>query len=287
MNSKLNTYGTSSYLTLPDGRKLHYWQHGDAGPTVVFESGMGFSGALWGKVQPLVSHSATTIVYDRAGLGRSDSRSGASNLSAAVSDLAALLRSLEHLQPFVLVGSSWGGPIIRSLAATGEFPVRGLVLVDQSDENAPEYFEPSAKKRFESTGKLLIPMARFGLYKLIGQGIGKTLPADVRKDHLDMDFGVRSAQTMAAELQEFLNDMQYLKDHPSRLEGIEVSVISGTKISRSERKIRPAINQAHRQTAQQLANARLVEADKSGHYVMFSEPQLVANEILSMLDPSS
>ncbi|MET7402474.1 alpha/beta fold hydrolase, partial [Dactylosporangium sp. NPDC005572] len=51
-------------------------------------------------------------------------------------DLGALLGSLTG--PFVLVGHSWGGPIVRLLASRNAAPVKGLVLVDPSDENETE-----------------------------------------------------------------------------------------------------------------------------------------------------
>lgn len=278
-----HTYGSPAQLTLEDGRKLHYWKHGEGGPTVVFESGMGFSGYIWGQVQPEVAKLASTVVYDRAGLGRSDDRKGPSDLAAAVADLAALLRSLSSQSPFVLVGASWGGNIIRALAAEAEFPIRGLVLVDQSDENAPEYFEPEGRKRFESMTKFMVPMAKLGFYRLIGLGVGKKQPKDVRRDLLTYDFTVRSAQAMQAEIKGFLQDMQSMKDNPSRLEGVKVSVISGTKVNWMERKQRPAVNRAHKLTAESLAQGRFVEARNSGHYVMFDQPELVVSEIARVL----
>lgn len=276
-----HTYGEAAQLRLADGRKLQYWKHGTHGPTVVFESGMGFSGAIWGQVQPEVAKLASTVVYDRAGLGRSDNRLGPSNLAAAVADLAALLADLPP--PFVLVGASWGGSIIRALAAQGNFAIRGLVLVDQSDENAPEYFEPAGRKRFESMSKFLVPMARLGLYKLLGLGVGRQQPADVRRDLLTYDFSVRSAKTMQAELKDFLADMQHMKDNPARLEGIPVSVISGTKVNWMEKTQRPAINRAHRLTAAQLAEGRYVEADQAGHYIMFDQPEIIVSEVKRLL----
>ena len=278
-----HTYGESKYFTLPDGRKLHYWLKGDGGPTVVFEAGMGFSGSMWGQVQPEVAKLATTLVYDRAGTGRSDELAGAHTLAVLVADLAALLGSLPQLAPFVLVGSSWGGPIIRQLAATGQVAVRGLVLVDQSDENAPDFFTPAARKQFESTPKMLIPMAKLGLYKLMGQGVGKHQPADVRKDHYEYDFTVRAAENFTAEITNFILDMEWLRSNPNRLEGIEVSVISGMKPGLLDKKQRKSINAAHRKTAETLANARFVPAEKAGHYVMFHQPELIVSEVVRLL----
>ncbi|MBX3045418.1 MAG: alpha/beta hydrolase [Anaerolineales bacterium] len=278
-----HTYGESNYFPLPDGRKLHYWLKGEGGPTVVFEAGMGFSGSMWGQVQPEVAKLATTLVYDRIGTGRSDDRPGAHTLDMLVGDLAALLGGLPQLAPFIMVGASWGGPIIRQLAARGQVAVRGLVLVDQSDEHAPDFFTPAARKQFEATPKMLIPMAKLGLYKLMGQGAGKNQPADVRKDHYEYDFTVRAAENFAAEITQFIPDMEWLRDNPNRLEGVEVSVISGMKPGLLDKKQRKSINAAHRKTAETLANARFVPAEKAGHYVMFHQPELIVSEVARLL----
>lgn len=278
-----HTYGESNYFTLPDGRKLHYRLKGEGGPTVVFEAGMGFSGSMWGQVQPEVAKLATTLVYDRIGTGRSDDRPGAHTLNMLVADLAALLSGLPQLAPFILVGASWGGPIVRQLAASGQVAVGGLVLVDQSDENAPDFFTPAARKQFEGTPKMLIPMAKLGLYKLMGQGPGKNQPADVRADHYEYDFTVRAAENFAAEITNFIPDMEWLRDNPHRLDGVEVSVISGMKPGMLDKKQRKSINAAHRKTAETLANGRFVPAEKAGHYVMFHEPELVVSEVARLL----
>ncbi|SHS49715.1 transmembrane protein [Mycobacteroides abscessus subsp. abscessus] len=67
-----HTLGSSNYVTTADGRALHYQVAGSGEPTVVFESGMGFSRTAWGLVQPLVAQRLRSVVYDRANLGRSD-----------------------------------------------------------------------------------------------------------------------------------------------------------------------------------------------------------------------
>lgn len=282
-----HTYGPAGFSTLPDGRRLHYRRSGTGRPTVVFESGMGMSGSIWGLVQPAVAARTTTVVYDRAGFGRSDPAPGPRTLDRLVEDLAHLLRDLGDAGPYLLVGASWGGPIIRSLAATGEFPITGLVLVDQSDENAPEFFSPAARRQFALSRRLLVPLARTGLYRRLGGRLGSSQPADVVHDHLRYDFTVPAARTMIAELDGFLDDLRELGRNQPTLDGIEVSVISGTKITRAERKQRPAINRAHRITAERLDRGRFVPAAGSGHHVMFTEPELVVAEILRQLPDRS
>ncbi|MGC4190651.1 MAG: alpha/beta hydrolase [Thermomicrobiales bacterium] len=272
--------GESTFLSLEDGRMLHYRLRGTGTPTVIFESGMGFSGSIWGLVQPEVAAHATTIVYDRAGSGRSSDDSAPRTLARICDDLRQLLRTLQG--PFILVGASWGGPIVRTVAATGEFPIRGLVLVDQSDERAGEYFSPAGERRVAMTGPIMTALARTGLYQLAAR-LGREQPAAVYADFRQENFGIRGVRMMTAEMREFLPAMRDLHDQPQRLEGIEVAVISGTKAGFMDRAQREAINRAHRATASAVARGRFVEAPNSGHYVMFTDPEIVVREILRML----
>ncbi len=162
--------------------------------------------------------------------------------------------------------------------------LRGLVLVDQTDEHCGLYFEESSAMHYARMNTLLPMLARTGLYRVMGSKPGRALPADVYKEHRQEDFTMQAARTMVAEGRGFLKDLRVLRDHPLKLGGIEVSVISGTLISWMERKTRPALNEAHRQTTSVLAAARLVEAMYSGHMIMYSEPRLIADEIIRMID---
>lgn len=44
-----------------------------------------------------------------------------------------------------------------------------------------------------------------------------------------------------------------------------------------------ALTAAHRRTAAAFPNGRLVEARRSGHLVMFTEPELIVDEILRIV----
>lgn len=54
-----------------------------------------------------------------------------------------------------------------------------------------------------------------------------------------------------------------------------------------ERKIKPAIIQAHRPTVSSLTNAKWIGADQSSHMVKLTEPQIIINEIVSMIHEAS
>lgn len=178
-----HTFGDSRYIQTTDGRQLHYMEQGTGKITVVFESGMGMSRSSWGLVQPLVTEHTRAVVYDRAGLGRSEPDRTPRTLNRIANDLTFLLKQL-GAGPFILVGHSWGGPIVRSVAAMNPALIRWLVLVDQTDEHCGLYFKESSVQHFARMNKLLPLLARTGLYRLMGSKPGKVLPADVYKNHL-------------------------------------------------------------------------------------------------------
>ncbi|MFD9891729.1 alpha/beta fold hydrolase [Amycolatopsis sp. NPDC059027] len=282
MTASTHTFGTSGFVPLDDGRRLHYMERGTGGPVVVFESGMGFSRSTWGLVQPAVAGHVRAVVYDRAGTGRSDPDPRPRTLERIAGDLGALLTALGP-GPFILVGHSWGGPIVRVAAAADPGRVRGLVLVDQSDENCDLFFDPATEKRHRMMQFALPPVARLGLYRLLGSKPGRVQPADVVTDHRAEDFTMRAVGAMLAEMAPFPGELRGLRDRPPVLGGFDVSVITGMRSTRLTASTRKAITAAHRRTAYALPNGRLVEASKSGHLVMFTEPELIIGEILRML----
>lgn len=258
---------------------------GDGPTTVVFESGMGVSRSVWGLVAPRVAERTRAIVYDRAGTGRSDRDTARRSLTRLADDLEVLLTDAAP-GPVILVGHSWGGPIVRSVAARlGPARVRGVVVVDQADEHCADYFEPSAALRFEMT-KLTPALARAGLYRLMGSRPGRVLPADVYADHRREDFSVAAAHTMTAEMATFVDDLAALRDDPPDLRGIPLTVITGTRTTRLDRKVRESITAAHRLTAERTQEGRLVEATGSAHLVIYDEPGIVVDETLRLVGGS-
>ncbi|WP_320668741.1 alpha/beta fold hydrolase [Patulibacter defluvii] len=279
-----HTFGASRLLALPDGRRLHHMVAGAGQPTVVFESGMGFSRSIWGLVQPAVAERTRTVVYDRAGLGRSDRDPRPRTLARIGDDLRALLAALGP-GPFVLVGHSWGGPIVRTAAAAlGPEVVRGVVLVDQTDERCDLFLGPAMERRVAFGNRMTPLLARTGLYRAFGAIPGRRQPADVVADHRREDFTVAAAAAMGAELAAFPDEIRALREAPPALDPIAVTVLSGTKRTRFDRAGRRQVVAAHRATAEEASHGRFVPAPRSAHLIMFSEPRLIVDEVLRLLD---
>lgn len=125
------------------GHRLHLNCTGAAGggPTVVFESGLDESSTTWATVQQgLTDTSATGRVracgYDRAGYAWSEPGPGRRDAGRLAEELRTLLGAAGERGPFVLVGHSFGGQVVRLFADRWPAETAGLVLVDVTDERA-------------------------------------------------------------------------------------------------------------------------------------------------------
>lgn len=110
--------------------RLHLHEQGAAEPVVVLESGIASTSLAWALVQPRIAEFARVLSYDRAGLGWSSTCRAPRTLEGMVSELAALLRAANIPPPYVLVGHSFGGLLIRAFAFLHPDEVAGLVFVD-------------------------------------------------------------------------------------------------------------------------------------------------------------
>ena len=146
------------------GRRLHVICKGSGdGPTVIFEAGLSqyTAASTYGKAQDAIASFARVCVYDRAGLGWSDAIPDGRTHRGMVEDLHALLAALKIPPPYVLVGHSMGGLLVRQYAQVYRGEVAGVVLVDATSETI---YEPSGAQ------------FRTGVVAQIAQGLAKARP---------------------------------------------------------------------------------------------------------------
>lgn len=119
---------------------------GNGSPTVVFDSGLAQLRDTWGVVPEQIAKSTRVCSYDRANVGESDSVDRKRTSANAVEELKTLLNQAGESGPYVLVGHSFGGLNARLFAISFPDEVRGLVLVDPSNEDQykliPTYLSP-------------------------------------------------------------------------------------------------------------------------------------------------
>jgi pimeloyl-ACP methyl ester carboxylesterase len=123
------------------GRKLALRCQGEGTPTVILEAGLTAGALTWEAVQSEVAEFTRVCSYDRANLGQSDPAEGPRTAQDAADDLTALVTNAHLSAPYILVGASFGGHIIRLFAAQHPGEVAGIVLVDASHEDQEERME--------------------------------------------------------------------------------------------------------------------------------------------------
>jgi len=96
---------------------------------VVLESGIAASSVSWALVRDEVAKFATVVSYDRAGFGYSRPPEHKCTAADAARDLANMLQETAP-GPYVLVGHSFGGLIVRRYQQDHPELVAGMVLLD-------------------------------------------------------------------------------------------------------------------------------------------------------------
>lgn len=120
------------------------------GAVVILEAGRGRTSTDWSKVQPEVARFTEVCSYDRAGLGRSLPHAPQvppDDPAESVNDLHKLLSVASIQPPYVLVGHSLGGLLVRWYQSKYPAEVKGLVLLDPLHEEALQHaskFDPQA-----------------------------------------------------------------------------------------------------------------------------------------------
>jgi len=116
------------------GHRLHVNCTGQGGPTIVVENGLGDFSFDWSLVQSRVSAFARICTYDRAGYAWSDPGPKPRSFVQLNLELHDALSKLGESGPLVLVGHSYGGPVVRNFALTYPKEVAGIVFVDSAFE---------------------------------------------------------------------------------------------------------------------------------------------------------
>ena len=124
---------TTTHMVSLGGYALRVLESGREGPVVVFESGLGEPTETWNDVQPKVASFARTVLYDRAGIGKSEVAKGPRTVKSIVKDLHSMLKAANVPPPYFLVGHSFGGLLVQLYAHSYPNEVTALVLIDPAD----------------------------------------------------------------------------------------------------------------------------------------------------------
>lgn len=283
-NNQLHTQGPGEWVPTRDGRRLYAAVlpgPADARlPTVVFEAGSGASRSTWALVQTRVAEFSRSIAYDRSGLGRSPPDANGRGIARMADDLNDLL---DHFGsgPYLLVGHSAGGPIVRLAASRQPQRIRGLVLVDPSDEACDALLSPWFKLAEQLFLPISLLLARLGLLRPLYRKLIAAMPAaDVREDLRKEGFTPQVIRTQAAQARTFLKELAAWREHPPALGDIPLTLISGALPGDGmPAGLRQAANASHQARAASSPKGRHVLAPHSAHFVPLTDAPLIAEEI--------
>ncbi len=158
------------WVTIGNGAKLYLFEMGAGEPTILFEAGIGATHLNWRAIQDSLAGSARTVAYDRCGLGWS-SRCRTARIPGNIAvELHQMLHRAGLKPPFILVGHSFGGLVMRRYASLYPDEVAGVVLIDpmRCDQWPP--LDPSKQSQIDLGRRLIrfaVPVASCGVARLM------------------------------------------------------------------------------------------------------------------------
>lgn len=217
------------------------------GPAVVLESGAFRDSSDWSKVQPEVAQFTQVCAYDREGLGKStvDGIKDPDSLSAdeQCTDMRLLLKAAHVPPPYLLVGHSGGGILVRRYTSNYTAEVAGLVFVDSSHEEQIWRFQAIDPTSIAGPPADPVRARRGGMLPTPGERL--VWHYDIPLIELEHGKPFKFEGSMAAHATEF----------------------------------NAAMDAMARDLAGRSSKGELRLAPKSGHYIMLDQPELVIQAI--------
>lgn len=231
---------------------IEYATAGSSGPALVLINGSGGPLMAWSRVMEALSGEARVLAYNRAGIGKSSKPDKPQTAGFCADQLVDLLQALEIPHPWHVVGHSFGGLIANLLARRHPDKIRTMMFLEAA---APEDIRANA-----------MPKPR--LLSALQAVLDRIIPVDA--------LGER--KTSAQSLREVENAGPF--------PAVPVTVISGGK--QPPRFLLGADGMQMRRQGQAALAAlgspgKHVVASGSGHFPQFSQPDLVMDEIRSLI----
>ena len=223
---------------------------GMGSPTVIFESGLGTPLNNWNRIQTSISENYKTLSYDRKGIGLSPATKAPRTIENLVNDLDVLIRQNKIEGPIIFVGHSLGGHIVRKYQQSFPSQVKGLFLVDPTNEYV-----------YDEIFDQMTPEA-----------------ADSMKNAWDNNFkkqpiGVYNEWKEAYAIDEAMRNCPMPSSIPVT---ILVSYQANNFNTEENIKIRKKLISDWQENK---SNVKILSTTKSGHYIHLGEPEWVISEL--------
>jgi pimeloyl-ACP methyl ester carboxylesterase len=292
------------------GFRLHIRCDGTGTPAVVFDAALGGSSISWTLVQPAIAHVAQACTYDRAGFGWSDAGPMPRTAARAAAELRDLLHRAGVPPPYLLVGHSFGGLVMRIFATRYRSETCGLVLVDPA--HPEDWVKPAPKEQRQIARGLRLCRhgalaTRFGLARIVAAlvSFGALGPARALVGLVSRGGFTRDDEAILAPiwklppatrppLRYFWTQRKFFDALGSQIQSICTSAAEVLDASAAGYGDLPLVtisstNPGEYRLRQQEALARLsnrgehIIAPNSGHWVPLDEPEIVIDSILRMV----
>jgi pimeloyl-ACP methyl ester carboxylesterase len=265
------------------GRRLHLLRRGERVPTVILESGGGGGSSV--QDWPLLGRIARFthgLSYDRAGLGWSDPPPAPRTFNGMAGDLNALLGSADESPPFVLVGGSFGGLLVRAFCRLFPEKVAGAVILDAVDE--AKYFPTMRRMLPVHAAELRLEAGRAERGEVLAE-VEPLIRAASGLDEMTKE-GMRHVLGLRSHYEAALDEIQAAgratpeemsSGEPGSLGERPLIVLSAGKVGADAE---PAWEEGRLEAQARLAalsrRGALIVAENNGHSLALENPKLVA-----------
>lgn len=294
-----NTYAPPGQLVDVNGTEIHLFCSGSGTPTTILEAGAGSWSLDWHLVQSRLSNDVRVCSYDRAGIGWSDESPEPRDINSLVLELDALLNSAQLEPPFVMVGASFGGMIVQLYEQRHPDLVSAVVLIDGRPGDYFQRYEeivPKAQDRLLSEMGTVLTLHKIGLLAaVVNVKPPKGTPEEFVEIYQHPGRMTKHAVATARERVEGQDNER----HARTIDAIgskPLLVVSHGKPGMFEGRAGVSTEQAtaleelfgrlQLELAGLSSTSRHVVAERSGHTIQFDQPDLVADEILQLIENS-
>jgi pimeloyl-ACP methyl ester carboxylesterase len=248
---------------------------GDGIPAVVIETGAGTPSFQWWDVQNKIAAFTKVCTYDRPGYGWSQPATSRT-LEQREEELHVLLSNAHIDPPYILVGHSYGGLLVRLFANQHPTEVVGIVLVDAAD--SPFYREPQNQLVAQLKRQLRFQIweARFGVLRF-----------ELRKTP-----DLAAAYAPPRQWLEMWDEFSSTHPFPDTLTTPESETLGATPLVVIRHGLRTpdlGVPEDHWQQWQEnlaklSSNSKIVIAEESDHSVQLHQPYLIVHEVQELID---
>lgn len=282
-NFQKSKYKPKGKFVQVGNNNYHVKVSGKGSPTIILESGQGGCSLDWVLVQGEISNLGTVISYDRANYGWSKTKENKSTIDEYVDELRSLLDKLELRPPYILVGHSFGGLIMRLFASKYAEDVEGLILVDSvhEDRYTSELMSLDRRKQFNNVikqAKLGYLLAPLGITRIIKAFIGsKNLPKQEQKIVKALGYQSKAYTSLLLELLNSEGSVRQLKVSKPIEENLPVIILSAGKQTDDWKEEQYKLLKITNNTEHLIVT-------ESWHSIQIHKPEVVIKAITDMLE---